>query len=244
MTHIPSEPPSRSLRGKVAIVTGAGCAGDGIGNGRAISILLADDGCDVICVDRDLDWASKTCDMANSKPGRGRTMPAKGDVTSARDCEHVVNLATSTFGRLDILVNNVGVMGAPGTAVEVDMEQWTKSLDVNISSMVLMSKYAIPAMSKNEGEAKGAIVNMGSGVEPQTPKAEKKHGLGAFDFASPVDGMESRRDSVGGNCSFRRRDTLRNESQAANIDGSIWSIKPILSNARMMTTFAELRQIP
>ncbi|TEA21384.1 putative oxidoreductase [Colletotrichum sidae] len=303
MTHVPSEPPSRSLRGKVAIVTGAGCAGDGIGNGRAISILLADDGCDVICVDRDLDWASKTCDMANSKPGRGRTMPAKGDVTSARDCEHVVNLATSTFGRLDILVNNVGVVGAPGTAVEVDMEQWTKSLDVNISSMVLMAKYAIPAMSKNEGEAKGAIVNMGSvaglkggtphllyptskgaivnmtramaahhaqdgirvncvcpgmlytpmmyaggmteeGVEPQTPKAEKKHGLGALYFASPVDGMESRRDSVGGNCSFRRRDTLRNESQAANIDGSIWSIKPILSNARMMTTFAELRQIP
>jgi NAD(P)-dependent dehydrogenase (short-subunit alcohol dehydrogenase family) len=171
MTDIPSDPPSRSFKGKVAIVTGAGCAGDGIGNGRAISILLADDGCDVICLDRDLSWADKTAEIANSKPGRGKAMAVQGDVTSATDCEKVVQLALDKFGRLDVLVNNVGIGGASGTAVEVDMEQWSKGLEINVSSMVLMAKYAVPAMARNEGEIKGSIVNMGSvaGLKGGTP---------------------------------------------------------------------------
>ncbi|KEZ41764.1 2-(S)-hydroxypropyl-CoM dehydrogenase [Scedosporium apiospermum] len=169
--HLSPDPPSRSLKGKVAIVTGAGCAGDGIGNGRAISILLADDGCDVVCLDMDLTWATKTAEMASSKPGRGRAIPFRGDVTSAKDCEDVVNFALSQFGRLDILINNVGIAGAPGTAVEVDMDKWAKSLDVNVSSMVLMAKYAVPAMARNEGENKGSIINMGSvaGLKGGTP---------------------------------------------------------------------------
>lgn len=171
--EISSDPPSRSLVGKVAIVTGAGCAGDGIGNGRAISVLLASDGCSVICVDQNLEWASKTVDIINSKPGRGKTIVAQADVTSAPDCERVVELALQEFGRLDILVNNVGIGGASGTAIEVDMEAWAKGLEINVSSMVLMAKYAIPAMRKNlgSGEIKGSIVNMGSvaGLKGGTP---------------------------------------------------------------------------
>lgn len=171
---IPNEPPSRSLEGKVAIVTGAGCAGDGIGNGRAISILLADDGCNVICLDMKLEWAEVTAKMVNSKPSRrGKAVAAQGDVTLAADCEAVVQMALERFGRLDILVNNVGVSGAPGTAVDVDMEQWSKSLEINVSSMVQMTKYAVPAMIKNEGQdgIKGSIVNMGSvaGLKGGTP---------------------------------------------------------------------------
>lgn len=171
MADIPTDPPSRSLKGKVAIVTGAGCAGDGIGNGRAISMLLADDGCDVICLDRDLSWAEKTTEMTNSKPGRGKAVAAQGDVTLAADCEKAVQMALDKFGRLDILVNNVGIAGASGTAVDVDMEQWAKSLEVNVSSMVLMVKYAVPAMARNEGEIKGSIVNLGSvaGLKGGTP---------------------------------------------------------------------------
>lgn len=166
-----SNPPSRSLAGKVAIVTGAGCAGDGIGNGRAISILLASDGCDVICVDRILEWAQKTADIITSEPGRGKAIVAQADVTSASDCEAIVRLALETFGRLDILINNVGVGGAPGTAVDVDMEEWAKGLELNVSSMVLMAKYAVPAMVKNDGEIRGSIVNMGSvaGLKGGTP---------------------------------------------------------------------------
>lgn len=168
---IPSEPPSRSLKGKVAIVTGAGCLGDGIGNGRAISILLADDGCDVLCVDLNEEWANKTVDKITSKPGRGQALSFRADVTSEEDCKAAVAFAMTRFGRLDILINNVGVGGAPGTAVEVDMAQWAKSMEINVASMVQMSKYAIPEMVKNEGEIRGSIVNMGSvaGLKGGTP---------------------------------------------------------------------------
>lgn len=169
--HVSSDPPSRSLAGQVAIVTGAGCAGDGIGNGRAISILLADDGCSVVCVDLNLKWATRTAEMVNSKPGRGKAIVVQADVTISNDCERIVNEALAQFGRLDILVNNVGIGGAPGTAVDVDMELWAKGLEINVSSMVLMAKYAVPAMRRNEGSLRGSIVNMGSvaGLKGGTP---------------------------------------------------------------------------
>ncbi|KAH8897963.1 NAD(P)-binding protein [Thozetella sp. PMI_491] len=171
MSDIPITPPSRSLKGRAAIVTGAGCVGEGIGNGRAISILLADDGADVICVDLNLEWANKTAEMINAHPGRGTAIAAQGDITKAADCEAAVKLALDKFGRLDILVNNVGVAGASGTAVEVDMEQWAKGLEINVSSMVQMTKYAVPAMARNDGEMKGSIINMGSvaGLKGGTP---------------------------------------------------------------------------
>lgn len=170
--HISPNPPTRSLIGKTAIVTGAGCLGDGIGNGRAIAILLADDGCNVICVDRNLEWASKTVELIASKRHRAKAIAFQGDVTSASDCEAAVNLAVEKFKRLDILVNNVGIGGASGTAVDVDMEAWAKSMEVNVASMVQMSKFSIPAMMKNQGEEnKGNIVNMGSvaGLKGGTP---------------------------------------------------------------------------
>ncbi|RBR26105.1 uncharacterized protein FIESC28_01133 [Fusarium coffeatum] len=170
-SEIPIDPPSRSLKNKVAIVTGAGCFGDGIGNGRAISIMLADEGCSVICLDMNLEWATKTAEMANQRSGRKNAIPAQGDVTVASDCEKAVALALDKFGRLDILVNNVGIAGASGTAVDVDMASWATGLEVNVSSMVLMAKYAIPAMINNSGEIKGSIVNMGSvaGLKGGTP---------------------------------------------------------------------------
>lgn len=171
MTEIPLEPPCRGLRGKVALVTGAGCVGDGVGNGRAISIMLTDEGCNVICLDRDLSWARKTAEIANSKPGRGEALPTQGDVTSSDDCKAAVQLALERFGRLDIVVNNVGIAGPPGTAVEVDLVQWAQGLETNVSSMVAMAKHAVPAMAKNEGEVKGSIINMGSvaGLKGGTP---------------------------------------------------------------------------
>lgn len=168
---ISTSPPSRSLSGRVAIVTGAGCAGEGIGNGRAIAILLANDGCDVICVDRNLEWATKTVELIDSKPNRGKALAIEADVTSQSDCRRVVEVALEKFGRLNILINNVGIAGASGTAVEVDMEGWAKGLEVNVSSMVLMTKFAVPAMKRNQGPARGSIVNMGSvaGLKGGTP---------------------------------------------------------------------------
>ncbi|GAB7364257.1 hypothetical protein MBLNU230_g4805t1 [Neophaeotheca triangularis] len=168
---IPLEPPSRGLHGKVAIVTGAGCFGDGLGNGRAISIMLADEGCNVVCLDVNREWASRTAEIANSKPGRGQAVATTGDVTSSDDCAAAVQLAVDQFGRLDILVNNVGIAGAPGTAVDVDMEAWAKGLEINVSSMVSMAKHAVPVMARNDGEVRGSIINMGSvaGLKGGTP---------------------------------------------------------------------------
>ncbi len=93
--------PTRSLSGRVAIVSGAGAAGDGIGNGRASAVLLAEAGCNVVCTDIKLDLAQKTVDMIE-KDGIGKGMAVKADATKAEDCEAAVKTAVEKFGRLDI----------------------------------------------------------------------------------------------------------------------------------------------
>lgn len=167
--------PSRSLAGKVAIVTGAGSLGDGIGNGRAISILLAEDGASVVCVDRDLALASRTADMIREQ-GHGTATACRADVSAETDCAAAVATALARFGRLDVLVNNVGILGARGTATETDAGEWARGLEVNVTSMMLMAKHAIPAMLRNEpgagdGGIRGSIVNLGSvaGLRGGTP---------------------------------------------------------------------------
>ncbi|RDL39158.1 Uncharacterized protein BP5553_03498 [Venustampulla echinocandica] len=162
-----SRPVSASFSGKVAIVTGAGSVGGGIGNGRAISILLAEQGASVVCVDRQRDWVNRTVEMVEAET-KGKAIAFIGDVTKSEDCEKAVDMAVSEFGHLDILVNNVGIGGAKGMAVEVDMVEW---MELNVSSIVLMAKFAIPAMKKNTGQVRGAIVNMGSvaGLRGGTP---------------------------------------------------------------------------
>ena len=173
MSSIPTRP-SRSLVGRVAVVTGAGSREDGIGNGRAAAILLAEDGCKVVCADMSLSDAERTADMINSE-GHGQAIAFSADVTKQDDCAAIVAKAVKEFGRLDILVNNVGIMGPKGTAKEVDMEDWEAGMRVNVSSMVMMAKYAIPEMEKNSLEPgrqwRGAIVNLGSvaGLRGGTP---------------------------------------------------------------------------
>jgi len=157
--------PSRSLDGRVAIVTGAGSQASGIGNGRASAILLAEAGAKVVCSDINFELAEATVAMINVEFGAGKAIAIKADVTKAEECKSSVDLALSTYGRLDILVNNVGIGGALGSAVETDMEQWARGMDINVTSMVLMTKYAVPAMEKNEVHpiyGRGAIVNVGS----------------------------------------------------------------------------------
>ncbi|KXT18526.1 hypothetical protein AC579_2239 [Pseudocercospora musae] len=153
--------PSRSLKGRVAIVTGAGAAGIGIGNGRAAAILLAEAGASVVCVDLKKHLAETTVQMIQ-KENLGAAVAIEANVAVESDCKRIVDLAISTYGRLDILVNGVGVGGASGTAVEVDMTAWAKGMEINVASMVMMSKYAIPEMKKNEGQWRGSIVNIAS----------------------------------------------------------------------------------
>jgi len=115
--------PTRSLSGRVAIVSGAGAAEDGIGNGRASAILLAEAGCSVVCTDIKQELAQRTVEMIE-KDGFKKAVAVAADATKEDDCKNAVKVAMDKFGRLDILVNVVGIGGATGTAKEVDMEQW------------------------------------------------------------------------------------------------------------------------
>lgn len=157
--------PSRSLSGKVAIVTGAGSRSAGIGNGRAAAILLAEADAKVVCTDINLDWAKMTVSMIEKEFGAGKAVAIEADVTKETHCKKMVEVALKKFGRLDILINNVGVGGPEGTAVDVDPEQWAKGLEINVTSMMLMAKYAVPAMERNTlngVSGRGSIVNIAS----------------------------------------------------------------------------------
>lgn len=131
--------PTRSLHGRVALVSGAGAHGDGIGNGRASAVLLAEAGCSVVCVDLQLDLAQRTVEMIE-KDGIGKAVAFKANATDESECKAAVETAVRTFGRLDILVNVVGVGGAEGTATEVDMGEWARSMEINVGSVVKMCK--------------------------------------------------------------------------------------------------------
>ena len=145
------------LDGKVAIVTGGGAAGDGIGNGRAAAILLARAGTRVLVVDRQVDLAQRTVDMIAEAGGDAEAFAA--DVTESDQCEAMVAAAVERFGRLDFLDNNVGI-GARGSVVDVEPRQWQLVMRVNVESMFLASKFAIPAMIATARG--GAIVNVAS----------------------------------------------------------------------------------
>jgi NAD(P)-dependent dehydrogenase (short-subunit alcohol dehydrogenase family) len=145
------------LAGKVAIVTGGGAKGDGIGNGRAACILLARAGAHVMVVDRELALAERTVAMIEAEGGSA--VATSYDVTESAQCAAMVADAVSRWGRLDCLDNNVGI-GSKGTVVEESEEVWARVMHVNVASMFLTCKHAIPAMIRSAGG--GAIVNVSS----------------------------------------------------------------------------------
>src|SRR5215472_18504741 len=145
------------LAGKVAIVSGGGAAGDGIGNGRAAASLLARAGTKVVVADLNQKLAERTVEMIKAEGGTA--VSHAGDVTKEADCKALVDAAVDRWGRLDFLDNNVGI-GSRGSVVDEEAEQYRRVMQVNDESMFLLSKFAIPAMIKT---AKGgAIVNISS----------------------------------------------------------------------------------
>ena len=149
-------PDDWGLDGKVAIVTGGGAAGDGIGNGRAAAILLAKAGARVVVVDRAAELAARTVAMIEALGGKA--IGCEADVTKPEDCRAMVEAALDRFGRLDLLDNNVGI-GSRGSVVEESQETWRRVMQVNVETMFLVAKHAIPAMIRAGG---GAIVNVSS----------------------------------------------------------------------------------
>tara|TARA_A100001037_G_scaffold300405_2_gene327884 strand:+ start:1296 stop:2126 length:831 start_codon:yes stop_codon:yes gene_type:complete len=148
---------SLGLEGKAAIVTGGGSEGEGIGNGRAAAILLARAGASVLVVDRFREFAQNTVDMI-LKEG-GEAVAHEADLNAEDACRATVTAATENFGRLDILDNNVGI-SSKGSVVDESQADWAKVMRVNVESVFLMSKYAVPAMI-DSGDG-GAIVNIAS----------------------------------------------------------------------------------
>jgi NAD(P)-dependent dehydrogenase (short-subunit alcohol dehydrogenase family) len=145
------------LADRVAVVTGAGSRSSDIGNGRAAAILLARQGARVLLIDLVREAATETEEMI-TKEG-GISIAFQADVTQPAECERAVQAATSAWGRVDILVNNVGIGGPAGTAIDVELEDWDHAMRVNVTSMMLMARYTIPEMMK---QGAGSIVNIAS----------------------------------------------------------------------------------
>lgn len=172
--------PTRRLRleGKVAVVTGAGSSGPGVGTGKAASLLFAQEGARVLLVDRDANAAQDTLTAIREEGGEASVIEA--DVTSTDDCRALADAAVERYGALHVLFNNVGISGR-GTVVDVEEEYWDQVLDVNLKSMMLTSKHAVPKMKEAGG---GSIINMSSivglragGGTPSHPYAASKGGV-------------------------------------------------------------------
>jgi NAD(P)-dependent dehydrogenase (short-subunit alcohol dehydrogenase family) len=147
---------SGRVAGKVAVVTGAGCAGEGIGNGRAAAIVYAREGAEVLLVDLNREDAEVTLRLIEAEGGTAAVCQA--DVSRADDCARLIQECVDRFGHVDILHNNVGIE-IPGGLMECTEESWDKTLAVNLKSMFLLTREAVPRMEERGG---GAIVNISS----------------------------------------------------------------------------------
>lgn len=144
------------LEGRVAIVTGAGSSGAGVGNGKAAAILMAREGARVLLVDQSAARAEETRAVIRGEGGEASVF--EGDVTRLADCEGMAAAAVERYGRVDVLDNNVGI-SQRGTVVEVSEADWDRVMTVNLKSMVLAAKAVIPRMLATGG---GSIVNIAS----------------------------------------------------------------------------------
>ena len=146
------------LKDKIAIVIGAGQQlGDTIGNGRAISILFAREGAKVMLVDKNIDSAQETKLMID-KEGKD-SFTFKANIVKEDDCRQVAKKCVDVYGRIDILVNNVGIGEGDRSVVNLSEEVWDKIFNTNLKGMFFISKYVLPVM---ENQGSGSIINISS----------------------------------------------------------------------------------
>jgi NAD(P)-dependent dehydrogenase (short-subunit alcohol dehydrogenase family) len=149
---------SGRLQGKVALITGAGCIGPGWGNGRAAAVLFAREGAQVFAVDLQPEPMEETIARATADAAHGgRILTHLADVTDSAQVAAMVAACVATYGRIDILVNNVGG-SAKGGAVALSEEGWDRQIDFNLKSVFLTCKHVIPHMEAGGG----SIVNTAS----------------------------------------------------------------------------------
>jgi NAD(P)-dependent dehydrogenase (short-subunit alcohol dehydrogenase family) len=131
------------LADKVAVVTGAGSRGPGLGNGKATAMLFAREGAAVLCVDQVLARAEET--VAQIAAEGGRALAHAADVTKKAECEAMVEAALQRLGGLDVLHNNVGIE-ARQSLLDTTEEQWDRVMAVDLKSMLLATQAAARAM--------------------------------------------------------------------------------------------------
>ena len=156
------------LDDKVAIVTGAGSAGPGWGNGKATAVLLARQGAKVFAVDNRAEAAEETLSIIRSEGGAA--MAHVADVTISDEVSGAVEACVAAFGQLDILVNNVGG-SFPGGAEDMAEADWEQQLDFNLRSAFLGCKFALPYLRRR---GRSAIVNLSS-IAGLRMSAERPH---------------------------------------------------------------------
>lgn len=144
------------MDGKVIVVIGAGSIGEGWGNGKAAAVLYAREGGKIIAVDVDKRAAEQTQSIIHDEGGICEIIEA--DVTNSAQVEEIFKFTMSTFGRVDVLHNNVGI-SKTGGPIETSEEDWDKIISVNQKSIFLTSKYALPIMIEQKS---GSIINISS----------------------------------------------------------------------------------
>jgi len=138
---VPIEP--KRLAGKVALITGAT---NGIG--REASILFARHGARVVAVD--LGPADETLEVIKAEGGE--VVYVKADVSKAEDCENMVRVAEKTYGKLNVLFNNAGIIhGDDNAAHDTEERVWDLTMNVNAKGVFLGCKYGIPAIRRAGG---------------------------------------------------------------------------------------------
>ena len=144
------------LEGKVAIVTGAGCVGPGWGNGRATAVRFAEEGASVLACDISADALAETLERAGELGGSMTSQIC--DVMDKASIKAMVDACMERYGRIDILVNNVGG-SAKGGPVTLSEEDWDRQIAYNLKSVFMTCKHVLPHM---EAAGRGAIINLAS----------------------------------------------------------------------------------
>ena len=144
------------LAGKIALISGAGCVGPGWGNGRAMAVRFAQEGAKIFAVDREPERLVETVERVQAAGGQIETHHA--DVTDSTAVAAMTAACVKRFGRIDILVNNVGGSAAGGP-VEMAEEVWDAQVDSNLTSVFRALKHVLPVMERQGG---GAVVNIAS----------------------------------------------------------------------------------
>ena len=186
------------LANKVAIVTGAGTRSQNVsGVGVATAKAFADQGAKILIVDMD-ETAAQITESAITEAG-GEASIYVADVAHESGCRQLVEAAVESYGKLDILMNSVGILGR-GSVMEIEEDSWQRVLDVNLKSMAFISKFAVPAMIDSGG---GSIINISSvdgiraGMSHSITYAASKGGVIAMTRAMAV---HHGRDNIRVNC--------------------------------------------